>query len=372
MDKRILTEVHIADLHFGAFDPAKQYEILMNQFYEKIRYLEYDILSINGDIFDHKFMANSDAVMWAMKFIDVLVTDSMMKNADMVILEGTESHDAGQLKLFYSYRENCLNAVYVAESIQFVYLHGKKVLLIPEKYGIPEEVYRHFLYESGYYDGVYMHGTYKNSVHGANTPTINTPGAPVFGPEHFMYCRGPIIAGHVHVPGCFDKHVYYCGSPLRYKFGEEQEKGFIILMHNLDTCQYYLHFEPIISYRYDTINMDGYIGRDPKELIERVSYLQSQGIQNLRLQFTRSDDNLFSVLDSYYRNTGSVSFLRPDDRIDKIVKAQAEQSSKYNEYQYIFDKELSPEQQLTRYINQKKGFQYITTDELRQVLNGFA
>jgi hypothetical protein len=30
-DRGMLTEVHLADLHFGAFDPKKQYNILMDQ-----------------------------------------------------------------------------------------------------------------------------------------------------------------------------------------------------------------------------------------------------------------------------------------------------------------------------------------------------
>lgn len=371
MNETILTEVHIADLHFGAFNPADQFRILYEQFYSKIINLKYDIISINGDIFDHKFMANSDAVMYALKFIDLLAVDASRKQASMVILYGTESHDAGQLKLFYPYLEWPNLDLHIVENIQFLYLHGKKILAIPEKYGVSEDVYRSFLYEQGLYDGVYMHGTYKGSVYGTNTPTLKTPNAPIFDMSHFIQCRGPIIAGHVHVPGCYDGHMYYCGSPLRYQFGQEQEKGFIVLLHNLSTAQYYVHFEPIVSYRYDTINMDEYIGRDPKEIIQKVNLLQSQGIDNLRLEFSRVDESLFDVLTAYYRNNGNVSLLKPDDRKDKIIQAQAEQSNKYNDFQYIFDKSLSSEQILTRYINQKKGYQYITTEELKQVLNGF-
>lgn len=367
----ILTEVHIADLHFGAFNPEDQFNILYNEFYLKIKDLRYDIISINGDIFDHKFMANSDAIMYALKLVDILVNDAASKNASMVILYGTESHDAGQLKLFYPYLERTDIDLHIVENLQFLYLKGKKVLCIPEKYGLPEEVYNSFLFGQGLYDGVYMHGTYKGSIYGANTPTLNSSHAPIFDMSHFIYCKGPIIAGHVHVPGCFDSHMYYCGSPLRYRFGEEQEKGFIILNHNVTTAQYYVHFEPIQSYRYDTINLDEYVSRDPKYLIEKVNTLQSQGSNYLRLEFTIPNDEFYNIISTYYRNNGTVSIVQPDDKIEKIVKAQAEQSDKYNDYQYIFDKSLTSEQILTRYINQKKGYQYMTIEELRQVLNGF-
>ena len=368
----ILTEVHIADLHFGAFDPSDQFRILYENFYLKIANLKYDIISINGDIFDHKFMANSDAIMYALKLVDILVNDAASKQASVVILYGTESHDAGQLKLFYQYLERTDVDVHIVENIQFLYLHGKKILAIPEKYGLPEEVYNSFLFEQGLYDGVYMHGTYKGSVYGANKPTLNSPHAPVFTMNHFMYCRGPIISGHVHVPGCYDSHMYYCGSPLRYRFGEEQDKGFIILNHNVTTGQYYVHFEPIVSYRYDTVNMDEFINKDPKYIIEKINDLQSNGVNFIRAEFTVPNEELFNILDTYYRTNNSVSISKPDTRTEEIVKAQVEQSNKYNDYQYIFDKKLSSEQILTRYINQKKGYQYITIEDLRNVINGFS
>ena len=69
-----LIEVHLADLHFGAFNPADQYRILMEQFYNKIYTMpRIDIISIDGDIFDHKVMCNSDAALYATKFIGSLV-----------------------------------------------------------------------------------------------------------------------------------------------------------------------------------------------------------------------------------------------------------------------------------------------------------
>jgi hypothetical protein len=42
-DRGMLTEVHLADLHFGAFDPKKQYNILMDQVYDKIKDIPFDV-----------------------------------------------------------------------------------------------------------------------------------------------------------------------------------------------------------------------------------------------------------------------------------------------------------------------------------------
>ena len=49
-----VVEVHIADLHFGSVDPQKEFTILDEQFLQRIARIDFDILSIDGDIFDKK------------------------------------------------------------------------------------------------------------------------------------------------------------------------------------------------------------------------------------------------------------------------------------------------------------------------------
>ena len=101
----LFIEIHIADLHFGVMDPEVQYSILKNQFLDQIAYLPYiDIISVNGDIFDHKFMASSNAVMYANYFIQNLAEIARIHNATLLLISGTASHDADQLKLFYHYK----------------------------------------------------------------------------------------------------------------------------------------------------------------------------------------------------------------------------------------------------------------------------
>ena len=98
--RQYVVEVHIADIHFGSIDPLKQFNILNEQFLSKIATIDFDILSIDGDIFDKKFMANSMSVMYAMEFVRICTELCKAKQATMIIISGTESHDAGQLKLF--------------------------------------------------------------------------------------------------------------------------------------------------------------------------------------------------------------------------------------------------------------------------------
>ena len=136
-DKSIpyVIEVHISDLHFGAVDPYKQFCILKEQFLDKISLINFDILSIDGDIFDKKFMANSSAIYYAMEFVRICVEICASKQATMIIIGGTESHDAGQLQLFKMYEENENIDFRIIEHICFQYAKGLKILCIPEEYG---------------------------------------------------------------------------------------------------------------------------------------------------------------------------------------------------------------------------------------------
>lgn len=77
----LFISIHIADIHFAAFDPKEQYDILHNQFIEKIKQLpRIDMISVNGDLFDHKLMANSNGIFYASMFVDELVEIAREKN----------------------------------------------------------------------------------------------------------------------------------------------------------------------------------------------------------------------------------------------------------------------------------------------------
>jgi hypothetical protein len=362
-----LTEIHLADLHFGALDPKYQYDTLTTQVLDKLEPINFDIFSINGDIFDHKFMSNSDPIMYALMFMDKVVDLCRRKNATLILLAGTASHDAQQLKLFYHYLEDPSIDIRIVESVRFEYVKGAKILCVPELYGMGEAYYNQFLFTEPY-DAAIVHGTIVGSIYGASKEDLDSSKYPVFSIDSFANCTGPIISGHVHTPGCFEGYYYYCGSPYRWVFGQEEEKGFLICLHNLETQWHYMHFQPIECLRYDTINMDYYISRDPKELIAHVKQLQASGIHNIRLEFTKYNKELLDLLSSYYRNDGSIKIKAPDQKIEMTEEINRQIEEKYTDYQYIFDPELSGHQIITQYINQQKGYQYITTEELIKLL----
>lgn len=372
MNKDFFVEAHIADLHFGALDPKYQYDILKDQFVGKLEKFPFlDIVSINGDLFHHKFMANSDAVMYCCQLVSDLIELCGRKHSTLIIIAGTYSHDADQIKLLYPLAQQASLRgidVRIVEDVRFEYVNGKKILCIPELYGRGAVFYNNFLYGNGMYDSCYMHGTYAGAIFGKDVPNLNSPREPVFCINDFQYCIGPIISGHVHHPGCFNKHFYYCGSPYRWQFGEEEEKGFIILFQDIRSHVYSVQYEQIVSDKYITINLDSMINGDPQKIIAYISQvMREENIKYIRVRFTQDNAENLNILQTYFRGNNRVSIETKIKR-DNVVQDLDEVEAKYGKYDYLFDKNISPEKKLTQYINQCEGSVFITLEDLVNIL----
>lgn len=360
-----LIQAHLADLHFGAFNPKTQFDILKEQVLQKLWNLpKLDVICVNGDIFDHKVMSNSDAAMYACSFIDILVNIARQKNATLVLLHGTYSHDYDQLKLFYHYIEDPTVDIRIVTTIKFEMIKGAKVLCIPELYNVDESVYRHFFFESGWYDEAFIHGTFKGAVYGDNVGAGR-----LLTPEDFIYCKGVAIAGHVHKSGCFNGFFYYCGCPYRWKFGEEEEKGFIILAHDLDSQIHHVHFEIVNSFRYDTIYLDTLVSEDPKKIIDYINNLRvSQGIDFIKVKFRVPVSGYNkTVINNYYRNNPS-TFVNFEENVE-LERQKKEELIKQNaQYSFLTDTSLTPFEIFVRYVNESEGSEFITVAQLTELL----
>lgn len=360
----ILSEIHIADIHFGRIDPKTQYDILKKEIIDELyRIPIIDIIFINGDLFERKYTTDSEPILYASMFMQDIRQVAIKHNATVIILAGTESHDAGQLNLFYHYLEDPSFDIRIVENIRFEYTKGAKILCIPELYGIPETVYQKFLFQSGIYDQCVMHGTIEGAVYGN---AVNKRGR-LFGIDDFGNCRGPIVSGHVHIAGCFNEHFYYSGSPIRTQFGEEQEKGFLLVYYNLDTCEYYPKLIPVKSFRYDTINIDEIISQDPKDVIAYIDKLKKdEGIDYLRVTFGKEvpNDNL-TIIREYYQNNGRIKLKMNEKKSDEDT---IQKDKSFDEYDYLFDENLTPYDKLAIYINAQEQCQFISGDEIKKIL----
>lgn len=368
-NRGVFISVYIGDIHFGVpnVDPKLEYQILKEQFIDKISDMNIlHAIFITGDLFDRRVMANSDTVYYTSLFIQELVEVAIRKQATILLLKGTDSHDSNQLKLFYHYLEDYRVDFRIVETIKFEIINNVRILCIPELYDVPEYTYDVVFKYSGLYDQCVFHGTVNGSVYGNNT--IAT--ARLFDIEDFKNCCGPIIGGHVHTGGCFSSHIYYTGSPIRYKFGEENPKGFLICVQDLDTHEYITHLEEIKSFRYDTILLDDLINTDPKDAIAYINSLkQNKGIDFLKVKFLQDlPDDFINIINSYYKNKKDVKICFEYDKKSKVMKKNIEELDSMSEYNFILDKTLTEYDILTRYINIQKGYEYISVENLKKIL----
>lgn len=369
-----LTMVSSSDWHFGAMDPKYQYDTLETGLFSKLDQIYFDVFFLLGDIYDHKLMANSDAIMYSGWAVKRLVEICKSKGATLVILSGTESHDANQLKLFYHYLQDPFIDIRIVEKLCFQYIKGARVLCIPEEYNMGAEYYEKYLFWSGNYDVAIMHGMYKNAVYGATDTNKNTQKAPIFEIDDFCNCSGLILSGHVHVAGCYNTYFYYTGTPYRWCHGEEQDKGFMITLLDLDTGQHYNHFETIECMKYVTVTLDELLNSEPENIISYITDLKNnQNIDFLRVKFKNSvtDEQVpvIEIIKKYFRGNTSIRIEIANRKREQIVSENKEMIDKYKDYEYVLDGTLNPYQIFVRYVNQQVGHEYISVEELMEILS---
>ena len=101
-------------------------------------------------------------------------------------------------------------------------------------------------------------------------------------------------------------------------------------------------------------------------MIKYINDLKSQGIDNIRVEFTIENSNI-ELVKEYYRTCSNVVIkdLLKSRQLDLKKK---EFESRFSQYSYVLDKNLSEYEILSRYINQNMGYKYITADEIIDLL----
>lgn len=367
LSRGICISAQISDIHMGAINPKTQYDIIRDQvILELYKLPRLDVVSINGDFYDHKTQKGTDMERYSNMLAQEFVNLCRAKQATLIIIQGTEFHDSNQLRSFSNYLVDNSIDIRIVERIQFEYVRNCRFLCIPELYHVDESVYRQVLDYSGIYDMALMHGTIAGSVYG---DTVGN--GRLFHIEDFHNCVGPIFAGHIHTPGCFNRHFYYCGAPIRYQFGQEEDKGFYITCMNLDTGMYDITFKKVQSFTYTTFTLNDLKYNDPKDIINHIDTLKrNHNIDFIRIKFDIPIPNTDRViLNNYYRNMRNYTIQYMDIEQEKMKK-DLEANSELKEFAFITDHHYSDEEKFVMYCNKMVGGDdiFITVEELRAIL----
>ena len=217
----------IGDIHFGYY-PAellyKEFKLVINNITKDI-----DVVFIAGDYFDTKLSLSSKHSIYAIKTFCDILDKCEQTNTKLRMIRGTASHDP---------ENQLVNLSSIAKSskVDFkLYLTvGEEelfpdfnVLYVPEEYmENKDEYYKEFFNKK--YQCIIGHGMFEETNYVTNK-TLNMKKYPVFNSAFIeKICDGPIIFGHIHKSQKIRNRIMYTGSFTRSRYGEEEDKGFII------------------------------------------------------------------------------------------------------------------------------------------------
>lgn len=347
----------LSDIHWGAMDSYTMYDNLQLVLeFIKQKKDSLDFVVISGDYFDYRLQLNSKTALLAIKWLDQLVNTCKDSNVKKIrIFKGTREHDNDQLEVFrsaYEADDGYLKIFNTTTSEEL--LPGLRCVYCPDENMNLEEYHRTYYSKFMPQPNIgFFHGNFDvilpdieyNRIQEHNLATM------IYEYDKFAkLIKGPLISGHWHVKQNY-KSLYYIGSYDRWKFNEEDDKGFIYGEIDTDTNKYYIrHIVNPLAKQYKTIivssdeystpeqfaNLANLINsnlKDDPEIMLRISYLLSNSSDEALLNF--------NVFQKQYITTKQVKIDLKD-----LVKREAKKAKKKqveieaSNYSYIFDSDL--------------------------------
>lgn len=369
----------IGDIHFGYY-PAellyKEFKLVINNITKDI-----DVVFIAGDYFDTKLSLSSKHSIYAIKTFCDILDKCEQTNTKLRMIRGTASHDP---------ENQLVNLSSIAKSskVDFkLYLTvGEEelfpdfnVLYVPEEYmENKDEYYKEFFNKK--YQCIIGHGMFEETNYVTNK-TLNMKKYPVFNSAFIeKICDGPIIFGHIHKSQKIRNRIMYTGSFTRSKYGEEEDKGFIISTYETENNS--TDFKFIINdkaTKFDTVSI-----LDTSEIFSLLLNEQIQFIKEMistykkdklriKINIPKNYDNTKVFIDSVttvFGNMENVDIVIMDNTKEETKQKTKEIVDKLMlKYNFIFDKSISYEEKIQQFIYNKKG-EKIDLENIRKIING--
>ena len=376
--------VVLADIHGGAVNADQ----LMHELDEGVlKYLKslkiLDFVMIAGDLFDNKLSLNSDHTKYMFVFLRKLIDICIKKNAKLRIIKGTEFHDNKQLEILrFLSNSNC--DIKIFETVEDEELFEDfRVLYIPEEYvQDKDEYYKDFFNKSNKYDMIVAHGLVNEVAFVAKMQEseVTMAKAPIFKSEELLdICKGPIFFGHIHKSQCIKDRIFYVGSYSRWIFGEEEPKGFFTVGYSPINSKFKTEFiENKNARKFDTMVIDynsSFYRNDENQQINYILTLVSNiKSDRLRIIFNIPEDYpnpilLSNLLNDVFSRHKHIKIVINNNSKEKIKKREIEEKIRtlLTTYDFIFDKSISTEEKLSRFVKIKFN-KNISTEDMREYL----
>lgn len=324
-----------------------------------------DYILMLGDFFHSRVSMNSESGVYASKIMADIVKLAKAKNAKVRILKGTDSHDWNQLENFSMYESDIVDVDFrIIRTVEEEYLfHDMKVLYIPEEYvHDKDDYYSKYFNKFAEYDMILGHGLVEGALPKiAETESFqHNKHAPIFNARDFLCSKGPVLFGHIHTSMYLHDKVFYVGSLSRYCHGEEEPKGFGIILSTPEDDEYVIKFiENRNARTFKTINIGNLInGMKAEDIVNLIeSYIEQQSIDYVRVRVSllNSDEATIAnleIVSRHYNRNSHVNIEIDNVKLNKSKKDSDERVKKLvDTYNFLFDKNRTYQDKIKTYFD---------------------
>lgn len=375
----------IADIHWDALEPKKQYHELQffNAFLERIDAL--DLLVIAGDVFDTKILLNSKTSLKALRWMSEVVDICKRRNCKIRIIKGTNSHDNNQLDAFNGYDGSDFFHIF-RECTAEETLPGMQCLYCPDEVLTQKEWENRYaeLLFGHIYDAIFFHGSFDivlPEIINQESEFIGTKGI-AFKYSHFRDISHVMVGGHWHDGSSSEgDHMYYTRSYSRWSYGEMNPKGFIYMNYDINDKSYCVqrvinpYADRFITYTIDTKSMpdiDSYT-----DLVSTIQKDLSDLMNHIRISIRITDSKIVNqnAIDMLRRTfidqTRRVKIQLRNEMKEEIRKRDQERTERIRDrFDFVRDKNNSTAQIIQRFIHETKDID-IALPDIEKFINKY-
>lgn len=295
--------IHTADIHFS----KENYKDVINPFMELLDYIKKErpkYVCLTGDYYD-KVINTFDPLY--VETINYLIEISNYCKY-FIILRGTLSHDYYNLNILRSISK-IKNNIYFFDTKTKIKIEDNYFLILPEEYKDNMEDYYKDIYEEEY-DIILGHGMLSDAKLHSGIDNVKLKTFKFYVKKLEEITKKVILFGHIHIPQKILTKTYYCGSLGRYRYGEEEDKGFFD--YNLDTNENNFIITRS-STKYETIKEEDLITKSEEEIIKIL-----KENEKIRYKGDKNNDLIKHFLEKINKNINELKIV-DTNKNDKVI-----------------------------------------------------
>lgn len=359
--------IFLADIHIGDMPRDQLKHEFEEVVYPFISRHDLDFVIFAGDYFGHKLYLNDENTVLASMILQEI--DARLKpEAKIRMVYGTESHEENQYGPFKGMLDRDFKVIRTFDEEEL--FPDLMVVYIPEELlEDPEDYYDTQWKITQRPDLIVGHGTIREAMQKAASAIEDKQNVrrrvPVFRTGDLRrQTDGLVVFGHYHVHTVLDPMMMYVGSFSRWKFGEEDAKGFLYAEYDVsDHTWTYEFMENTYAPVYKTVGF-GYqntIFQSLDELKKKMDHFENltktAGMDHLKMEFNvpetcENPEYVMEYLRERFKRNSNIKINITNGYIEK--KREEDQSAlaeDYEKYAPIFDPNTKMEDRVTYFID---------------------